>query len=161
MDWGERRMLSELYVRLGQEGRKSGESLAFDLKVLDVSKTVSSKDVLVNIPQCILFSDDRFEQCGGGKKGDTNVTYPKVAKVAMSISGTLSEDWIDDATKAQSGQLRNVWIRYNSGMNGWKRNRTTGDWLPCKPISPNWGQGDEFKIIGLLINSGCTFKKSW
>lgn len=161
VDLGERRLLSGLSVKTGQEGRKSGESLVFDLKVIDLSETVKSGDVLVKIPSSSVFSGKEFDVCGGGKKGDDGFcAYPKVAKVILSISGNLSEDWIDHDAKAQSLRLRGAWSRYNEGLNGWKRDRREGGWIPSKPISPAWGK-DEREIIGLLLNSGCKFKQSW
>jgi hypothetical protein len=162
VDFGERRMLSELSVRKGQGGRKSGSSLSFDLVVIDVSETVLSKNVLVKIPQSLLVSGKSFDLCGGGKEGDKNATYPKVAIVPCDITGNLSEDWIGSDTKSQSLQLRDAWRRYNGGLNGWKFDYglRPADWIPSKPLSPPWSL-EEREIIGLLISSGCKFKKSW
>jgi hypothetical protein len=136
IDLGERRIFSNLDVRKGMEGQKSGESLTFNFEVVRVEdeNTVASNDVLVKIPQSIFVSEDRFHTCGGGKKGDVNVTYPKISKIALNLSGNLCEDWIGNDVKAQSSRLRDAWARYNSGMNSWTRDRRNGGWKASKPL---------------------------
>jgi hypothetical protein len=136
IDLGERRMFSNLDVRKGMEGQKNGESLSFDFEVVQVEneKTVALKDVVVKIPQSIFVSEDLFHTCGSGKKSDANVTYPKISKVALNLSGNLCEDWIGNDVKAQSSRLRDAWARYNSGMNSWTRDRRNGGWKASKPL---------------------------
>lgn len=86
--------------------------------------------------------------------------YPKVSKVASAVvSGSVEDDWIEQSEKDSCATRRSQWQHYLSKESSWKRDRA-GGYVPAKPVQPAWGD-DETRIIGLLINAGAKFKKSW
>lgn len=110
--------------------------------------------------------DRKREEGEEDDQRNNKTAYPKVAKVELSISGAVDDDWIvsDGDVRARCDDLRSAWSRYYSGLNGWKTDwdsrEFSREYVRAKPQSPQWG-GDEVKIIGLLLKSGCKFKQSW
>lgn len=137
IDEGEPRLFSGLDVPLekGQKGKFSGESASFDY-------------VLESIVDMSAASDKAA------------VAYPHVSKVANKISAKLEDDWLTPSRKSQCNKHRDMWRKFYSGKNSWKQlQRGDRAFTRAKPIAPMWGE--ELKIMGLLINADCKFKKSW
>ncbi len=141
IDEGEPRLFSGLDAPLekGHKGKFSGESASFDYvleSIVDMS-AAASKD-----------------------KQPAVTSYPHVSKVANKISTKLEDDWLTPSQKSQCNKLAESWLKFYSGNNSWKRARR-GDraFTRAKPVAPMWGE--ELKIMGLLINADCKFKKSW
>ena len=91
LDKLERRILSSFSVSLqdGQRGLCGGESLKIDFVVENASlKEVRSNDIE---------ADGANESTK--PKAEKLLRYPKVTKVAIVVSGTVDDDWINLQTK--------------------------------------------------------------
>lgn len=128
----------------------------FDIVVENISvETVDEKGIAVKIANPWAFSEEK------GKNASSLLPqYPKTAKLAIQVSGSVANDWIGTEDAGPCIQLRHAWSTYYAGENSWKRDRRTYDWIVGKPLSPPWN-GNEMEIMGLLLNSDCKFKKSW
>ena len=140
IDEGEPRLFSGLETPLqeGQKGKFGGESASFQY-VLESMTDVSP-----------------------ASKDSQAVTYPHVVKIANTISFQVEDDWVTPSQKLQCNKLRKTWVKFYSGNNSWKQVRddhTRRAFIRGKPCAPVWQ--DELKIMGLLINADCKFKKSW
>ena len=135
LDEGEPRLLNGLErpIEDGQKGSCSGESTTFEFVVEHANLEVE-------------FIDE--------------TKYPRVTAVPLQLSTKVEDDWLTNTEKSRSIELVNAWDSYFRGENSWKRNRVTGDFIRCKPNHSSWGC-EEFKVMGLLINAGVKFKKSW
>lgn len=137
LDLGERRLLNSLEKPLenGQRGCCSGESARFEF-------VVENADMEVEV------------------EPTNSSVYPRITAVPIPLSTQVEDDWITSDEQSRSVQLNEAWISYMRGENSWKRDRRTGDWIRGKPLHKCWGR-DEVKIMGLLLNAGVKFKKSW
>ena len=144
VDVGERRLFSgfDAVLEIGQKGQFSGESASFDY-VLESLTDVSSA-----VP-------------ASKNKGKEATSYPLVSKVPNSISSKVEDDWLTPAQKSQCTALQETWKRFYKGNNSWKQVKRPGHraFTRAKPTAPQWGP--ELKIMGLLINADCKFKKCW
>jgi len=138
LDKGERRLLDSLEKPIvnGERGVCSGESARFDF-------VVENADMKVKVDPI-----------------DYSPVYTRITPVPIQLSTRVEDDWISSDKKSRSIELRSRWWSYIQGKNSWKRDRRTLEWIASKPLSSCWG-GDEINIIGLLINAGMKFKKSW
>lgn len=127
------RLLHTLGLKVGQKGKFEGESASFDFVVKKISG-VPAKDV----------------------------EYPKYSAIQTSFGSALSDDWISDDQKTECLQARDKWEAYYSGNNASKRDRRsrTFEIVACKPEAPQW-DNQELELLGLLINAGHKFAKSW
>jgi len=136
IDEGEPRLFSGLNTPLekGQKGKFGGESASFEY-------------VLESITDMSAAQKDK--------------TYPHVSKVANQISTKVEDDWLTPSQKSQCIKLQEMWGKFYSGNNSWKRAKRSPDraFTRAKPSAPQWG--DELQIMGLLINADCKFKKCW
>lgn len=118
----------------GQKGKFNGESAAFD----------------------VLVENTRLQEINASQLK----SYPLVTPVATAVTTDIEDDWIREGSKDECSQLRSAWEHYYAGMNVWKRDGDTEGFIRAKPDRPRWG-GAETEIMGLLINAGGKFKKSW
>jgi hypothetical protein len=96
------------------------------------------------------------------------------AAVSVPLSSDLADaDWISETCKQNTLRLRQEWATYMGGPRVWKYKRPwdrrdddddvdiddDGYYL-AKPLSPPWTPS-EFEFLGLLLQAGCKFKKSW
>jgi hypothetical protein len=140
LDEQEPRLLNALPFLLekGQKGSFHGESANFDMVVED-----AALETLLDAAQAAS-------------------SYPKITAIPNTMSSKLESDFIpsDDQTKQECHSLAQKWLAYYQGNNEWRRDRDTCEWVLRQPIRPAWG-AEECQIMGLLLNSGCKFKKSW
>jgi|AntRauTorckE5430_2_1112549.scaffolds.fasta_scaffold03764_3 hypothetical protein len=142
IDEGERRIFSSLATPLekGQRGVCKGESASFDILVQSTSLT-----------------EDQEKDPKDEKKEEASL---QLTPIVLTLSGFVEDDWISAAKKTECVTLQHSWDHYFRGENTWKKDRRTRNFIPCKPLSPQW-DNDEMTIIGLLLNSDAKFKKSW
>jgi hypothetical protein len=140
LDEQEPRLLNALPFLLekGQKGSFQGQSASFDMVV----------------------EDDDLETLLDAAQAATS--YPKITAIPNTMSSKLESDFIpsDDQTKQDCHSLAQKWLAYYQGNNEWRLDSGTRDWVLRQPICPTWS-GEECEIMGLLLNSGCKFKKSW
>ena len=89
--------------------------------------------------------------------------YPRITTVPIQLSTNVEDDWITSDEKASATRLSSAWQRHLQGENSWKRDRYNreSEYVRCKPNhNREWGR-NEIEIMGLLLNSGAKFKKSW
>lgn len=138
IDQGEPRLFISLETPLavGQKGRFSGESASFLFALESIMEMTTA--------------------------GHPNVKYPHVMKVQNQISTKVEDDWLTSSQKSDCNQLRDKWVTFYNGNNGWKRVKRSVDrsFTRAKPAQPMWSS-EELQIMGLLINADCKFKKCW
>lgn len=126
--------LADLDVKKGSKGFLRGESASFSFFVESVETMESTAEEKV---------------------------YPKHSAVQQSYSSSLSDDWVSVAQKQDCLELRRKWSAYWGGeSNASKRCRRTYEIIACKPLARGWTP-EESELLGLLINAGHKFKKSW
>jgi len=132
-----RRVLNSIATSLsdGQQGGFEGESASFGVVV--------EKSVLEEI------------------EASTIQSYPKTIPISVEVSSNIDDDWVAGPTKFACEELRSNWDMYYSGDNAWKRcKRNPKKWILGKPSRTRW-EGDELRIMGLLLSAGAKFKESW
>jgi len=158
IDYGEPRLFSGLEVPLeeGQKGKFGGESASFDFEL----ESITDIDMTTAATATAAAAAAAATATAASKEDVTY--YPHVSKVVSQISTKVEDDWVTPTQKSQCIKLRNKWVKFYSGKNGWKEMRHGGDrsFTRAKPSSPTWSRG-EMKIMGLLLNSDCKFKKCW
>jgi hypothetical protein len=126
------RPLKDLKIQVGQKGTWSGESGSFHFVVTEIDGTP-----------------------------EAGVEYPQHSAIKLTCSSALTDDWITASQKAACIQAREAWVAYYKGSsNSSKRDRSTGQVVPCKPLVSPWGS-EEFELLGLCLNAGHAFTKSW
>lgn len=126
------RALKDFALKTGQTGRFQGESATFDFSVQAVHE-----------------------------KPEKDTRYPVSAVLLQSYSADLSEDWLSTDKQRKSLEVRQAWQDYYKGStNASKRDGRTGVVIPCKPNPPTWNR-EELELLGLLLNAGHKFAKSW
>jgi hypothetical protein len=136
LDEQEPRLLQTLSLEDGQKGSFKGASAEFDFVVVDAA----------------------FEDIDAAK----SESYPKITPIPNTITSELSDDWITKDMKQQCYCQSAKWKSYYEGENEWRRDRESPsyDWVLRQPIRPCW-RNEECEIMGLLLNAGCKFKKSY
>lgn len=125
--------LSSIDLKKGGKGAFRGETGTFDFEVmsLEIEKT----------------------------KGGSSSAYPCIKPVPPTVSSTLSDDWLDEAEKAQVEELRNKWDVHFKNPTVWKGSYVRG-FKKAKPTAPRW-DNQELELMAYLIHAGCKFQKSW
>jgi len=129
------RILADLKEPLkeGQKGIFSGESAKFNI----VLKKIHTKD-------------NAFSE-----------SFPKVMPVCNNFSANLLDDFMNDQLKSCAIKLRDEFAAYFNGNNEWRRNRKGGEtWILKQPIAKIWSY-EECKIMRILLDCNCKFKKAW
>eukprot|EP00956_Cyclotella_meneghiniana_P000062 scaffold127_cov37-Cyclotella_meneghiniana.AAC.1 len=138
IDAGEPRLFSSLETPLkeSQKGKFGGESASFEFVLESIMDATSA--------------------------GPLKVKYPHVRKVESQISTKVEDDWLTPSQKMDCDQLRDKWVNFYNGNNGWKRVKRCADrsFTRAKPTQSMWSS-EELQIMGLLINADCKFKKCW
>lgn len=138
LDEGQRRILNSLEkpIEIGQKGQCSGESAQFSFVVENAN--VEVEDEPTNTPP----------------------VYTCITAVPIKGPSKVENDWVTSDERSRALQLSSAWQSYMQGENSWKRDRRTHEYIRTKPLPRCWS-GDEVEILGLLINAGAQFKKSW
>lgn len=111
------------------------------------------------------------------KNEAVTLLYPRCISLPTSeitYTANTGAEFASDEDRSAINELRNQYIEFYKGENGWKRFYDTrdynpnsedpenfeNDWSPAKPLIPEWSI-DERSIIGLFMNAGWKFTKAW
>lgn len=135
IDDQEPRYLRDMDLTVGKEGKFSGESGSFLLRVTDVSEHHDSTVV---------------------------AEQPQLQALPTFHSDTLSTDWIRLDERERMVTLAAEWESWYSGNNEWKSSPypLPLEWELVPPTRPEWN-GTEEEIILLLLQADAKFTKSW
>eukprot|EP00814_Leptocylindrus_danicus_P016660 CAMPEP_0116034296 /NCGR_PEP_ID=MMETSP0321-20121206/19521_1 /TAXON_ID=163516 /ORGANISM="Leptocylindrus danicus var. danicus, Strain B650" /LENGTH=359 /DNA_ID=CAMNT_0003510577 /DNA_START=17 /DNA_END=1096 /DNA_ORIENTATION=- len=148
LDEAEPRIISTLAIPLadGQKGRFIGSNIQFSIVV----KSAALEEI-----DPTTTAQNEMERMRS--------LYPRVTEVPNEISADIfQQDWITAAEMGLCENLRSHFEIFTRGKNSWKPiGRDLIGYEPCKTKHPEWNLGRENEIIGLLMNAGYKFKKSW
>ncbi|CAJ1913445.1 unnamed protein product [Cylindrotheca closterium] len=129
------RPLDDLGLQVGRRGKFKGQSAIFDFTVKEID----------GVPE-------------------QDAQYPKHSAIQITFSSALSDDWISEAKKKACLKARDDWYNYyndSSASSKYKQEiRETIVIVNCKPLAPEWTR-EEIELLGLLMNAGHKFGKSW
>lgn len=90
--------------------------------------------------------------------------YPKCVKTffgCVFTSNPKQADFVNAETLQKVEKFRKLYKEFYNGENAWKKkNCHSRDFVPRKPVHPDWSRA-EYTIMALFMNSTMKFSKSW
>jgi len=88
--------------------------------------------------------------------------YPKCQPIesAITITAVGEAEFVTPEEQRIIKQLSAAYTSFYQNLNGWQLERRTRRYKPAKPSAPEWSNA-EIEMMGLFMNSGWKFAKSW